>query len=88
MAVLADVKNAQPNDITKVLWGSLKDIRASLPPGYRIDNGGRIEKPEIANLSIQKLQPVVVALMLIFIMLQMRSFSGTFIVVATAPLGF
>ncbi len=27
------------------------------------------------------------ALMLIFIMLQMRSFSGTFIVVATAPLG-
>jgi multidrug efflux pump subunit AcrB len=29
----------------------------------------------------------MVALMLIFVMLQMRTFSGTFIVVATAPLG-
>jgi len=29
----------------------------------------------------------MIALMLIFIMLQMRSFSGTFMVVATAPLG-
>ena len=37
--------------------------------------------------SLQKLQPVMVALMLIFIMLQMRSFSGTFMVFATAPLG-
>ncbi len=87
VAVLADVKNAQSNDVTQVLWESMKDIRASLPPGYHIDIGGSIEKSEIANLSIQKLQPVMVAFMLIFIMLQMRLFSGTFIVAATAPLG-
>ncbi|MBN4659083.1 efflux RND transporter permease subunit, partial [Escherichia coli] len=36
---------------------------------------------------IQKLQPLMVAAMLVFIMLQMRSFAGTFMVVATAPLG-
>ncbi len=40
-----------------------------------------------ADASIQKLQPVMLAFMLIFIMLQMRSFAGTFMVLATAPLG-
>ncbi len=58
-----------------------------MPPGYRIDIGGSMEQSGKADASIQKLQPLMVALMLIFIMLQMRSFSGTFMVVATAPLG-
>ena len=45
-----------------------------------------MEQSEKANLSIQKLQPLMVAAMLIFIMLQMRSFAGTFMVVATPPM--
>jgi len=87
LAINADVSGAQANDVTAAIWGALEGVRSQLPAGYRIDMGGAVEKSNQANASIRKLQPVMIALMLIFIMLQMRSFSGTFIVVATAPLG-
>ncbi|MDT3706025.1 MAG: efflux RND transporter permease subunit [Thiobacillus sp.] len=87
VAVQGDVHGAQPNDVSAAVWKALEPIRAGLPPGYRIDIGGAVEQSGKANVSIQKLQPVMVAFMLIFVMLQMRSFAGTFMVVATAPLG-
>lgn len=87
VAVQAEVQGAQPNDVTAAVWRKLETVRAKLPPGYRIDIGGSVEQSGKANKSIQKLQPMMVAFMLVFIMLQMRSFSGTFMVVATAPLG-
>jgi len=87
VAVLADVQGAQPNDVTAAVWKALEPLRAELPEGYRIDIGGAVEASGKADASIQKLQPVMLAFMLIFIMLQMRSFAGTFMVVATAPLG-
>jgi multidrug efflux pump subunit AcrB len=71
----------------RAIWQQMAQLRAELPPGYRIDIGGSVEQSGKADASIQKLQPVMLALMLIFIMLQMRSFSGTFMVIATAPLG-
>jgi multidrug efflux pump subunit AcrB len=87
VAVLADVAGAQPNDVTAAVWKALAPLRAELPAGYRIEIGGAVEASGRADASIQKLQPVMLAFMLIFIMLQMRSFSGTFMVLATAPLG-
>jgi multidrug efflux pump subunit AcrB len=87
LAVQADVRGAQPPTVTEELWQQMAALRAELPPGYRIDIGGSVERAGLANQSIQQLFPLMVALMLIFIMLQMRSFSGTFVVVATAPLG-
>lgn len=87
LAVHADVQRAQPPDVTKAIWKQLAELRERLPEGYRIDIGGSVEQSGKADASIQKLQPLMVALMLIFIMLQMRTFSGTFMVVTTAPLG-
>lgn len=87
VAVHADVRGAQANDVTAEILTRLQSLRATLPPEYRIDTGGAVEQSGKADASIQKLQPLMLALMLIFIMLQMRSFSGTFIVLATAPLG-
>ena len=87
LAVQADLRDAQAQDVTAALWQALEPLRGELPPGYRIDLGGSVEQSGKADASIQKLQPVMAAFMLIFIMLQMRSFSGTFMVVATAPLG-
>ena len=87
LGINADVSGAQANDVTATVWKALEGVRGKLPVGYRIDVGGSVEKSNQANASISKLQPVMIALMLIFIMFQMRSFSGTFIVVATAPLG-
>jgi len=85
--VNGDVQGAQPPDVTMAVWSALEPVRASLPAGYRISIAGSIEQSAKADASIQKLQPLMVALMLVFIMLQMRSFSGMFMVVATAPLG-
>jgi len=87
LAVHADVRGAQAPDVTQAIWHQLEPVRSQLPEGYRIDIGGSVEQSGKADASIQKLQPLMVALMLIFIMLQMRSFSGTFMVVVTAPLG-
>jgi len=87
IAINADVRGAQPNDVTAAVWDALEAIRTDLPAGYRIDIAGAVEQSGKADASIQKLQPAMLAFMLIFIMLQMRSFSGTFMVVATAPLG-
>ena len=87
LAVNADVDDAQPPDVTHELWDRMAGLRERLPEGYRIDIGGSVEQSGKADGSIQKLQPLMLALMLIFVMLQMRSFSGAFMVVATAPLG-
>ncbi len=87
LAVHADVQGAQPPDVTHAIWADMQPLLAELPPGYRIDIGGSVEQSGKADSSIQKLQPLMLALMLIFIMLQMRSFTGTFVVIATAPLG-
>ena len=85
--VNGDVKGAQPPDVAMAVWAALSSVRADLPEGYAISIAGSIEQSAKADASIQKLQPLMVALMLVFIMLQMRSFSGMFMVVATAPLG-
>ena len=87
LAVQADVEGAQPPDVTKEIWSAMTGLREQLSEGYRIEIGGTVEQSAKANASIQTLQPVMLALMLIFIMLQMRSFIGTLTVLATAPLG-
>jgi multidrug efflux pump subunit AcrB len=87
LAVVADVQGAQANDVSNKIWAELTDIQAKLPAGYRIQQAGSVEESGKANASIQKLMPLMVALMLIFVMLQMRSFTGMWMVLATAPLG-
>ncbi len=87
IAVQSEVRGAQPPDVTAAIWGELKGLIAALPPEYRVDIGGAVEQSGKADASIQRVQPIMLALMLIVIMLQMRSFSGTLMVVATAPLG-
>lgn len=87
VAVQGEIRGAQPNDVTAAVWRALEPLRKDLPAGYRVAIGGSVEQSAKGEASIQKLQPVMVVAMLLFIMLQMRSFAGTFMVVATAPLG-
>lgn len=87
LMVQGDVHNAQPNDVSLALWEGLEQVRNNVPHGYQIELAGSVEESAKGEASIQQLQPIMFAVMLIFIMLQMRSFAGTFMVVATAPLG-
>lgn len=85
--IRADVHGAQPPDVTQQLWQQLADVRAALPAGYRLEVAGSVEQSVKAEASISKVFPLMVALMVTCIMLQMRSFTGTLMVLATAPLG-
>ncbi|ARU56836.1 MULTISPECIES: efflux RND transporter permease subunit [Gammaproteobacteria] len=87
LAVRGEVKHAQPQDVTKALWADLESIRVALPDGYRIDIAGSLERSQEAEDSINKVFPLMIALMVTCVMLQMRSFTGVLIVLATAPLG-
>ena len=88
IAVQGDViDGTQPPEVTMQILPHLQEIIKSLPPGYRINTGGSIEESEKANEALVKLFPPMLLLTLIFIMLQVRSFSTMFMVFATAPLG-
>jgi multidrug efflux pump subunit AcrB len=81
------VQGAQPPDVTFEIWPALEELNKTLPQGYRIEIGGTIEESAKAQGSIQALMPIMVILMITLIMLMMRSFSGTLMVLLTAPLG-
>ncbi|MBK4723499.1 efflux RND transporter permease subunit [Azospirillum sp. YIM DDC1] len=77
----------QPPEVSKQIMTALEPLIASLPAGYRIDMGGSIEEAVKANTALGKVFPVMIAAMLVFIMLQVRSFSMMAMVLLTAPLG-
>ena len=88
IAVQGDVVDGlQPPDVTAQILPTLANLKATLPPGYRIEMGGSVEESRKANSALGLLFPPMALLMLIFIMLQVRSFATMFMVFATAPLG-
>ncbi|HEU4662443.1 MAG TPA: efflux RND transporter permease subunit [Dokdonella sp.] len=74
-------------DVTRGVDAKLGDLRAKLPIGYRIEVGGSVENSAKAQGSINAQMPVMVIAVLSLLMLQLRSFSRTLMVVLTAPLG-
>ncbi len=88
ITVRADVADGvQAPDVTNQIWPKLQDIRASLPPAYRIEMGGAIEESAKGNASIFVLFPLMVMVMLTLLMIQLQSFSRLLLVFLTAPLG-
>jgi multidrug efflux pump subunit AcrB len=77
----------QPPEISKEVMASLAPLIARLPEGYRIDMAGSIEEAAKANVALAAVFPLMLALMLAVIMIQVRSFSATAMVMLTAPLG-
>jgi len=88
IAVQGDVVDGvQPPDVTAQILPKLVSLKETLPPGYRIETGGSVEESKKADTALGLLFPPMALLMLIFIMLQVRSFATMFMVFATAPLG-
>lgn len=88
IAVQGDViDGVQPPDVTAQILPHLEQLKATLPSGYRMETGGSVEESKKADAALGKLFPLMTLLMLVFIMLQVRSFSTMFMVFATAPLG-
>jgi multidrug efflux pump len=87
VTVRADLRGrAQGPDATKRIEPMLAPLRASLPMGYRIEVGGAVEDAERGQRSIVAGVPLLVLSVLTLLMIQLRSFSRTVMVVLTAPL--
>ncbi len=65
---------------------SLQPIVDSLPPGYRIEEGGAIEESDKANVALFAVFPIMFAVMLTLLMIQLQSFSRLLMVFLTGPL--
>ncbi len=81
------VEGVQAPDVSAGIDPQLNDIRANLPPGYRIEAGGAYEENTKAQSSIGAGVPLMFFAWLLLLMLQLQSFSLAAIVLITAPFG-
>jgi multidrug efflux pump len=88
ITVRADiVDGVQAPDVTSQIERTLDELRARLPAGYRIEIGGAQEASLKSQGSIFAVMPLMAAVILTLLMIQLRSFQRALIVVLTAPLG-
>ena len=80
-------ENLQPPDVSTAIMKQLQPIIDTLPAGYRIEQGGAIEESGKATKAMAPLFPIMIAMTLLIIILQVRSMSAMVMVFLTAPLG-
>ncbi|MCK7249362.1 efflux RND transporter permease subunit [Enterobacter kobei] len=79
--------NLQPPDVSVAIMKQLQPIVDTLPAGYHIEMAGSIEESGKATQAMIPLFPIMIALTLLIIILQVRSLSAMVMVFLTAPLG-
>ncbi|MBK6727592.1 MAG: efflux RND transporter permease subunit [Xanthomonadales bacterium] len=77
----------QPPTVTAQVDRQLAKLRAELPPGYLLQLGGTVEDSARGQASVNAGVPLFVVVVLTLLMFQLKSFSRTFLVFLTAPLG-
>lgn len=88
MTVRADIYDGtQPATVAGQISPTLDGLRATLPYGYSIEIGGSVEDSGRGQKSINAGVPLFVFVVFTLLMLQLRSFSRSFMVLLTAPLG-
>jgi multidrug efflux pump subunit AcrB len=88
LTVRADVADGvQAPDVTAEILSPLEPVKASLPPGYRIDTGGAVEESQKANSALFAMFPIMITIMLTLLMAQVQSFKKLFLVFIISPLG-
>ena len=88
LTVRGDIaEHLQPPDVSTAILKSLQPIIDTLPPGYRIEQAGSIEESGKATKAMAPLFPIMIAMTLLIIILQVRSMSAMVMVFLTAPLG-
>lgn len=77
----------QPPDVSGAITAQLQTVIDKLPAGYRIEQAGSIEESAKATQAMLPLFPIMLALTLLMIILQVRSISAMVMVFLTSPLG-
>lgn len=88
ITVRSDIADSlQPPDVSTAILKQLQPIITKLPAGYRIEQGGPIEESDKATQAMIPLFPIMIAITLLIIILQVRSMSAMVMVFLTSPLG-
>jgi len=88
ITVRADiVGSVQPPVASAQVDRQLGDLKAKLPPGFRIEVGGTTEESAKGEKPIMAVVPLMVVGVTILLMMQLQSISRMVIVLLTAPLG-
>jgi multidrug efflux pump subunit AcrB len=81
------VEGVQAPDVTAAILPRLDAVKASLPPGYRIETGGAVEESKKANDALYAVFPAMILVMLMLLMAQVQDFRKLFLVFVISPLG-
>lgn len=88
LTVLADVRSGvSPVSAVDSLGPGIAKLRAGLPKGYQIAEGGTVEESAKSQDSVFAKVPLMLLLMLFFLMAQLHSFSRLFLVLSVVPMG-
>jgi multidrug efflux pump subunit AcrB len=88
ITVQSDIdERLQPPEVSKEIESALQPVIERLPSGYRIETGGNIEDSGKANSALAPVFPIMIALTLLVLVIQVRSLSAMVMVFLTAPLG-
>jgi multidrug efflux pump len=88
ITVRADIYGEKtPPSVTAEILPTLEEIRLALPPGYLLETGGTVEDSNRGSKSVAAGVPLFLLAVTTLLMLQLRSFPRTVIVLLTAPLG-
>jgi multidrug efflux pump subunit AcrB len=80
-------EDLQPPDVSTAIRAQLQPIMDKLPAGYRIEEAGSIEESGKATEALLPLFPIMIAVTLLILILQVRSIAAMVMVFATSPLG-
>jgi multidrug efflux pump subunit AcrB len=87
LTVQADVApGLEAATITERLEKPIEEFKSALPAGYSVALGGTAEDSEKSLASIAAIVPLMLALMTIFLMVQLKSFQRLALALLTAPL--
>jgi len=81
------VEGMQGATVTQQLKAALDELRAKMPPGYRIEVAGDVEESGKGQGSIAAGLPLMLFIIFTLLMLQLQSFSRALLVLLTGPLG-
>ncbi len=77
----------QSNDVATALFNGMKDMRAALPAGYKVEIQGGAEESAESQASIAAKAPIMLLVILVLLMIQLQHFGKSMLVLATGPLG-
>ncbi|MDO9417822.1 efflux RND transporter permease subunit [Pararhizobium sp.] len=79
--------DVQPNDVAMKIFGELQGLRDGLAPGYKVEIQGGAEDAAESQASIAAKAPIMLAVIVVLLMIQLQHFGKAMLVLATGPLG-